>query len=96
LCRNSCNLWFLGRDSNPPANGSNVLRNRSYGYDGWLALARPFTKAESGASRWLWLPLFALIAAVLLFSLWPRSWPAAFNVRDQVRTADKAAAALAA
>lgn len=53
-------------------------------------------KAESGSRRWLG-PLLALIAAVLLFSLWPRSRSAAFNAQDQIRVAsDKAAAALAA
>jgi len=51
----------------------------------------------SGLRRWLW-PVLAIIAALLLYALWPRSKPeVAFNVDDQVRIAsDKASAALAA
>ncbi len=52
---------------------------------------------DSGLRRWLW-PLLALIAALLVFWLWPKSTPkVAFNVEDQVRMAsEKATAALTA
>jgi outer membrane protein OmpA-like peptidoglycan-associated protein/uncharacterized protein YidB (DUF937 family) len=51
----------------------------------------------SGARRWLW-PLLAIIAALLVFWLWPKSKPnVTFNVEDQVKMAsEKATAALAA
>ena len=52
---------------------------------------------SSGLRRWLW-PLLAIIAALLLYALWPKSAPnVAFNVEDQVRMAsERASAALSA
>jgi len=52
---------------------------------------------SSGTRKWLW-PLLAIIAALLVFWLWPKSRPnVSFNVDDQVRMASqKATAALSA
>jgi outer membrane protein OmpA-like peptidoglycan-associated protein/uncharacterized protein YidB (DUF937 family) len=49
------------------------------------------TVERSGLSRYLW-PLLALLAALLLlYWLWPKAKPVAFNVEDQVRIASEKA-----